>query len=255
MKLCSILIANFNGGEAVELCIESILKRTKYNDYKIVVLDSSPENHRDKQYLKSHRDKNNIELLENEKPLSHGGALAKLIKHCDTEHACIIDSDCEILMGDWLSTLAGLLKGENDLGVARFRDGGSLPHLYWVAPIYWACVMFLNIKLYREFEGEDDWSQINTSFDEYKYKHIFKNIKDRPKTDLVSRDTAWRFTEKVLFETDNKYKIHPIPPNFWDIRLKHYGGISRNHWRPEHPQVAPRLATIKRNLATLRSER
>jgi len=251
MKLCSILIANFKGEEAVELCIESILQRTKYNDYKIVVLESSPENHRDKQYLKSHRDKNNIELLESEEPISHGTALVKLIKHCDTEHACIIDSDCQILMGDWLSTLAGLLKGENDLGVAKFRKAWY-SELYCWAPIYWACVLFLNVKLYREFEGEDDWSQRNTSIDEYKYKHIFGD--SWPKRDIVSRDTAWLFTQKVLFETGNKYKIHPIPLNFWDIRLKHYGGISRNHWRPEHPQVAPRLVAIKRDLAMLRSE-
>lgn len=254
MKLCSILIANFKGSEAIELCIESILKRTKYNNYKIVILDSSPGNHRDKQYLKSQRNENNIELLENEINISHGAALVKLIKLCDTEHACIIDSDCEVLTGDWLSTLAELLKEDNDLGVAKFRRSWYSEKYYW-APIYWACVLFLNVKLYREFEGEDDWSQRNTSFDEYEYKHVFEDIKDRPKRDVVSRDTAWLFTQKVLFETGSKYKMYPIPPNFWDIKIKHYGGISRNHWRPEHPQVGPRLMAIKRNLAVLRSER
>lgn len=252
MKPCSILIANFRGGEAMQLCIESILKRTRYDDYKIVVLDSSPEGDRDKQYLKSQRDKNNIELLESEKHISHGASLVKLIKYCDTEHACLLDSDCEILTGDWLSTLSVLLKEENDLGVAKLRTCW-LGADYWWAPVYWACVLFLNIKLYREFEGEDDWSQINTTFDEYKYKHLFRDFKGKSKGNIISRDTAWLFTQKVLFETDNKYKMYPMPLNFWDIRIKHYGGISRNHSRPEHPLVAPRWKIIKENLNKLRN--
>lgn len=252
MKPCSILIANFKGGEAIELCIESILRRTKYDNYKIIVLDSSPEDAKDKQYLKSQRDENNIELLESEKHLFHGEALTKLIKYCDTEHVCIIDSDCEILTENWLSTLAELLKEENDLGVANLRKAILRENLL-IPPIYWPCVMFLNIKLYREFESEDDWFISTANFNDYKYKHVFKNIENRSKTDIVYRDTAGRFTEKVLFETDNKYKIYPIPENFWDIKLKHYGGISRNHFRPEHPMIAPLLRVIKENLKKLRS--
>ena len=254
MKACSILIANFEGGEATELCIESILQRTKYKDYKIVVMDSSLEPSKDKQYLRSQRDRNNIELLESKREhLSHGEALIELIKYCQTDYACLLDSDCEILMEDWLSVLAELLQRENDLGVARFRKSGMSPNYYWIAPIFWVCVMFLNVKLYREFEGEDDWSQRNIHFAEYKYKHIFKDIHNSPAENIVSRDTGWRFTEKVLYETGNKYKIYPMPLNFWDIKLKHYGGISRNYFRPEHPVIAPRLRAIKENLIKLRS--
>lgn len=255
MKACSILIANFEGGEATELCIESLLQRTEYSDYKIVVMDSSLEPSKDKQYLRSQRDRNNIELLESKREhLSHGQALTKLIKHCSTDYACLLDSDCEILTEDWLSVLAELLKEKNDLGVARLRKSGMSPAYYWIAPIFWVCVMFLNVKLYREFEGDDDWSQENIDFSKYRYKNIFKDITTFPKENIVSRDTGWRFTEKVLYETGNRYKIYPIPMNFWDVRIKHYGGISRNYFRPEHPMIAPRWRSIKENLRKLRSE-
>lgn len=254
MKQVSILIANYKGREALELCIESVLKRTKYNGYKIIVLDLSPESCSDKQYLRTQRDKGNIELLENDTILSHGQALTRLIKHCKMEYACLLDSDCEILAGDWLAVLVKLLKGKNDLAVAKFKKGGSIPHLYWVAPIYWPCVMLLNRQLYREFEGTDDWSQRNISFSEYRYQDIFKDVKEKPKQDIVSRDTGWRFTEKVLFETGNKYKIYPMPKDYWDVKVKHYGGISRNHFRPEHPIIKPRWEAIKKNLNKLRNE-
>lgn len=262
----SILIANYQGHEAIELCIESILKRTKFNDYEIMVMDSSPRDSSDRKYLESQRDKDNIILFESEIKLGHGTALARLLKLCDADFACLLDSDCEILEGDWLSVLVNKIRNTNDLGVARFRWGGVAADNHCIAPVYWPCVMLLNISLYREFEGEDDWQQNGTNYKDYKYKHIFDKagysqfglIVTNPgqrevKKENVGRDTAWRFTEKVLFETDNKYKIYPMPLNFWDIRIKHYGGITRNHSRPEHPMIAPRWKIIKENLKKLRN--
>lgn len=262
----SILIANYQGHEAIELCIESILKKTKNIDYKIIVMDSSPKDSQDKDYLRLQRDRDNIELMESEVKLGHGAALEKLLKRCDTEFACLMDSDCEILHRDWLSLLVNTIRNANDLGVARFRWGGVAADNHCVAPVYWPCVMLLNIPLYREFEGEDDWQQSGGNYKDYKYKHIFDKagysqfglVITRPnqrevKKDNVGRDTAWRFTEKVLFETDSKYNIYPMPLNFWDIRVKHYGGITRNHFRPEHPVIAPRWKIIKENLIKLRS--
>ena len=143
----SILIANYQGHEAIELCIESILKRTKNSDYKIIVMDSSPQDSSDRKYLEFQRDKNNIELMESEVKLGHGAALARLLKRCDTGFACLLDSDCEIFQGDWLSVLVNKIKNINDLGVARFRFGGVAADHHCIAPVYWPCVMLLNVNL------------------------------------------------------------------------------------------------------------
>jgi len=265
MKECSILIANYQGHEAIQLCIESVLKRTKYDNYKIAVMSSSPDDSDDGNYLRHQRDKGNIDLLESERKLGHGTALTKLLEYCDTELACLMDSDCEILQEDWLSVLTEKIKNPNDLGVARFRIGGVAADHHCIAPVYWPCVMLLNIKPYREFEGEDDWQQNGINYKDYKYKEMFAPpgysrpglIVTMPgqrevKKENVSRDTGWRFTEKVLFETGNKYKIYAMPNNFWNVKIRHYGGITRNHFRPEHPVIAPRWKTIKENLKKLR---
>lgn len=264
--IISILIANYQGHEAVELCVESILARTRGDDYKIVVMDSSPEDSNDKKYLRSQRDRGNIELMESGRKLGHGAALSRLLRQCNTSFACLLDSDCEILERDWILSLTNKMRNVNDLGVARFRWGGVAEDGHCIAPVYWPCVMLLNVDLYREFEGENDWQQEGTTYSDYKYKWIFNKsgycqsglivttVNQREvKKPNVGRDTAWRFTEKVLFETDNKYTIYPMPLNFWNIKVKHYGGITRNHARPEHPIIAPRWKIIKENLAKLRS--
>lgn len=265
--MISILIANYEGHEAVELCVESILKRTRDTGYKIIVLDSSPEDSRDKAYLRKQKWDGNIGLIESERKLGHGAALTRLLRRCDTPLACLLDSDCEILQSDWLSLLAVRIKHADDLGVARFRHGGVSVDFQGIAPVYWPCVMLLNVSLYRSFEGDTDWQQNGATYADYKYKKIFDKpgytqnglVITRPgqreiKHKNVARDTAWRFTEKVLFETGGKYRIHPMPHNYWEVKVKHYGGITRNHFRPEHPVMKPRWEMIKKNLARLRRE-
>jgi len=261
----SILIANFQGHEAVELCIESILARTKNTDYKIIVMDSSPEDSPDKEYLWRQKDSGNIELMESERKLGHGQALSYLLRRCKTRFACLLDSDCEILQWDWLSVLIDKIKNVNDLGVARFRHGGVNASFQCIAPVYWPCTMLLNIPLYRTFEGDKDWQQNGIAYANYSYKQIFNTpgctqnglVVTRPgqrevKHKNVGRDTAWRFTEKVLFETNNRYVMHPMPRNYWEVKVKHFGGITRNHSRPDHPVIKPRWATIRKNLRVLR---
>lgn len=270
MKEYSILIVSYKGNEVIELCLESILKRTKGTNYKINVLDSSPSDHPDKAYLRDHEAKGNIKLLESEKKLSHGEGLARLIKECDTDWAVLLDSDCEILKGDWITVLKGEIQSNQDLGVSRFRHGGIAKDLHCIAPVFWPATMLLNVKLYRNFEEEDDWSQRNEILRNYKYRHIYDKkgyyhggyIVTKPHNRelrddaVVWRDTSWRFTEKVLFETDGKYKIRPMPQQYWDTKVRHYGGLTRNHWRREsHPMVKPRWDAICKNLAELRKEK
>jgi hypothetical protein len=47
--------------------------------------------------------------------------------------------------------------------------------------------------------------------------------------------------------------MRTLDPSFWIRYVYHYGGISRNHDRPEHPEIAPRWIEIKRRLAALRA--
>ena len=126
MKSCSILISNYNSFEAIQLCIESIKKRTDYPDYQIVVYDDESSNGVDLPYLEKAESKGWIRFIHGNRqrwaneidalyaphkiispsPYWHGCALNVLVNEiCDTELAMIMDADVYIKEADWLSKI------------------------------------------------------------------------------------------------------------------------------------------------------
>jgi len=159
MKSCSILISSWCGHKAIELCIESILKRTNYKAYQIIVCDSSSPYGPDRKYLRNHKEKGNIELLESHVRLQHGEALWRLLSYCKTDLACIFDSDNEVLSSDWLEKFTSQIQDhEKDLGVGFLLKGDNRPNNdFFFTPLFHPSYLVLNMPLYRQIAKEDDW--------------------------------------------------------------------------------------------------
>jgi len=281
MRPYSILISSWCSHDAIEITVESILKRTVYDNYKIVVCDSSPIDGRERRYLRKHKADGHIELLEcNSGKLEHGEAINWLLRYCSTELACILDSDVEILAGDWLLTLAGLILNDKDLGVGDLRKGGCfLNSSIFRGPLYHPSCLFLNMVAYRRFGSEDDWPEKGMSklgqgipMAEYKYKHKFDgwpNCEGRylvhnfdPKMEGVHYDTGGRFTEKVLWENPEGLKMHPLPINFMRQasgiekapKIYHFEGMSAHATRLDSDYMRGRVVLLHERLRLLRAE-
>jgi len=278
MRACSILISSWWSHVALEMTIESILKRTVYDNYKIVVCDSSSNNSKERQYLRQKRDSGNIELLECTDRgklgfLKHGEAINRLLQCCSTELACLLDSDIEILEGDWLSTLADFIRNGKDLGAGDLRKGGCfLPQSIFRGPLYHPSCLFLNMPAYRCFGTDDDWPEKGILMAEYKYKYKFDNWPQcegnnlvynyDPKMAGVHYDTAGRFTEKVLWENPEGLRMYSLPPNFirsaYGIslgpKIYHFEGMSAHHQALDGDYMRGRVALLHERLGLLRTE-
>lgn len=273
MKPVSILISSWWSHDALELTIESILERTVYDNYKIVVCDSSAPDSRERAYLKRNRDGGHIELIENDAGmLKHGEAIWRLLQYCTTELACLLDSDVEIIGADWLSILAGHIKADNDLGVGDLRKGGCfLASSFFRGPIYHPSCLMLNMAAYRRFGmNEDDWPEKGVPMAEYKYKGKFDNwpmcegnylvYNYDEKMGGVHYDTAGRFTERVLWENPEGLRMHALPPNFmrqskgieFAPKVYHHEGMSAHHQSLDGDYMRGRVALLKERLWLLR---
>lgn len=285
MRPCSILISSWCSHDALELTIESILEHTVYDDYGIVVLDSSPENSRERQYLRRHRDDKNIRLLEyNEGRLGHGWAINKLLQSCTSELACLLDSDVEILSGDWLTTLSMLIRDDKDIGVGDMRKGGCfLNSSTFRGPLYHPSCLLLNMPVYKQFGSEDDWPERGGGFStkppgwaitsdeggripmsEYKYRYKFENrplgenshlvYNFDPRMSVVHYDTAGRFTEKILWENPDELRMRSMPPDFFKNKVLHFGGMSAHCQILDGDYMRGRTALLHERLRLLRME-
>jgi glycosyltransferase involved in cell wall biosynthesis len=254
VKSCDVLISNFSGGDALELCIESHIKRTRYPNYKTVVFDSTGEGSRDRVYLRQLESAGKIRLLTAEERVNHGGAIMALLKNCHADYACLLDNDMEILGPNWLQILTGLFDAPKVLGASRFISA-RVHRKNYLAPAYDASCMILDTEKYRKYIGDIVWDNADIRLEDYKYRNIYDNIpKPDPFSGYVYRDTEHVFTEKILFENTDGLIMRALPPDFVGKEIFHSGGISRNYFRPEHPVIADRLAKIRKRLEKLRGK-
>jgi len=264
-KGISILIGNCRTWEAIELTIESILKRTAYKPYKIIVYDQSRETDNGSRlpYLWAQAEKGNIRLIEGAyRPRSdldgHGKAIKILLENCDTDLAMLWDSDIEVLHPLWLDALVDKLKGENVLGVGGFNPGLNHWDLMWISPRYVPNWMLLDMTIYKDFQGNDDWSLDFIPFSQWKHPEVFEGQRPPNNPELLNgevrvfRDTGWRICERINFENKGKIEMAHLSYAFYETFIKHWGAISIYNADPEHPQVKDKLPKIKAELEWLR---
>jgi len=266
MKACSILIPNRWTGDAICLTIESILKRTNYPDYKIIVCDNSEGkgNTNRVEYLKEMEANGHLKLIENsikpvngKTPYGHGENLKVLLRDCDTPLAMLLSSGCEIKDPDWLNQLVELLDTDKYLGVAKTKAAENHFNNCWAVNRYVPNWMLLNMEIYRKFGNiDEDWELKRVPYDEYEYKYIFSSMTppSHPDPDPIQvfLDTGWRLWDRLHYENPEKYMMADLPAHFPWRTINFFGGIDRNYYRPDHPYVVKMKNGIKRNLELLR---
>ena len=267
MKPCSILISSWCGHKAMELCIESILKRTNYKAYQIIVCDSSSPYGPDRKYLRNHKEKGNIELLESDVRLQHGQALWRLLSHCKTDLACILDSDSEILSSDWLEIFTSQIQDyEKDLGVGFLLKGDNRPNNdFFFTPLFHPSYLVLNMPLYRQIAKEDDWMCAKKDMKDFRYKKELQAMNDEQASKWYESDRSLNrarieydagaiFTERIIYENPGGLIIHAMPIDFFSDKVRHYGGMSAYHTRLDHPHVSRKYELLIERLQILRGQ-
>jgi len=278
-KSISILIPTRRAFEAIELTVESILARTWYDNFRIIVCDNSHgkgEGNRS-EYLKQHERSGTIKLIENmakdnvweqqpnglwQNKYGHGENLKILLKACKTDYAVLLSSGIEILKTDWLNDFLGLLKTEKDLGTARFRPARNNFETSWASPVWWPNMMFLNMELYRKFMCDDDWDLARVPYEDFPYKHLFDGQRapnnPDPEGMMVFLDTGYNLWRRLEYDNPEGYRMNnfdTIPAVFqWRHRFNFFIGLDRNSHRPEHEFVRDQRALIKKELKALRCQ-
>jgi glycosyltransferase involved in cell wall biosynthesis len=217
-KSVDILITNFNGGETVALCIESIRKYTRYPHGIIVYDDGSFKEYQDElRYLREVRDRGWIKLIESPARHMHGYGVKTLLAATQADLAMIIDNDIQIVGDGWLEAMVETQAKRNAVLVA---DQESFPDDN-VAISSW--FFMLDMAQYPDVADTWDYTQ---------------KVEGQP--DLGFRPTGWRVWKKIQ---DQGKRIEPLPrsvlPKFrhhthigvlsypmsgpnWEVRVRRY---------------------------------
>lgn len=105
--LVSLIIPTKNGKELVKSCIDSIVNKTTYQHYEIILVDNNSDEKESLDYFQELSEHPQITVLSYPKPFNYSAINNFAAKHAKGEVIGLINNDIEVISSDWLDYMVG----------------------------------------------------------------------------------------------------------------------------------------------------
>ncbi|MFT2091634.1 glycosyltransferase family 2 protein [Paraglaciecola sp. 2405UD69-4] len=105
--LVSLIIPTKNGKELVKACIESILNKTTYPNYEILLIDNNSDEPESLSYFAEINQHPKIRLLEYPHPFNYSSINNFAVSHAKGSIIGLVNNDIEVISENWLSSMVG----------------------------------------------------------------------------------------------------------------------------------------------------
>ncbi|NYT36441.1 glycosyltransferase [Allopusillimonas soli] len=150
----SIIIPTRDAFEHLKACIESVLKKSSYDNFEIFIVDNKTTDSAAIAYLNSLRSHRKIRILSYEKEFNYSAINNWAVSHSDGSVLCLLNNDTEVITPDWIEEMLGYLV-QPEVGVVGAKllfDDGSVQHAGDVVGVG-GCATHLHANLPKESEG------------------------------------------------------------------------------------------------------
>jgi len=101
----SIIIPTKDKVEVLKRCIDSILNKTTYQNYEIVIVDNNSQEEKTFEYYETIKDHPKIRILEYNKPFNFSAINNYAVSKVDSEFILFLNNDTEVITSEWLSAM------------------------------------------------------------------------------------------------------------------------------------------------------
>jgi GT2 family glycosyltransferase len=122
--LVSLIIPTRNGLRLLRQCVQSILEKTDYAHYEILIVDNGSDEPATLEYLQGLRADARIRILRDDQPFNFSALNNAAARICRGELLGLINNDIEVIGNDWLREMVSL---------ALRRDVGAVGARLWFA--------------------------------------------------------------------------------------------------------------------------
>nr|WP_225936250.1 glycosyltransferase family 2 protein [Caballeronia sp. NK8] len=128
--LVSILIPTRDGVELLRQCVSSILAKTTYRPYEIIVIDNGSEQPETLAYFEQIKKTHNVQVLRDDSPFNFSVLNNRAAALAKGEYICLLNNDIEVISPDWLEELVGIASqpGNGAVGAALWYPNNTLQH-------------------------------------------------------------------------------------------------------------------------------
>ncbi len=127
----SIIIPNKDEKETLKTCIESILEKTTYENYEIVIVENNSQTEEIESYYQELEKNPKIKIVRyEEKGFNYSKIINLGVKNSSGEYIVQLNNDTEIETRDWLEDMLGFCAREDvgAVGVKLFYPDNTIQH-------------------------------------------------------------------------------------------------------------------------------
>ncbi len=127
----SIIIPTKDQKKLLKSCIDSILSKTAYLNYEIVVVDNGSVQQETLQYFLELAATKNIRILEYKKPFNFSAINNYAVSHCDkSDFVLLLNNDVEVINDTWLTEMVSIAqqKSVGCVGAKLYYSNGLIQH-------------------------------------------------------------------------------------------------------------------------------
>lgn len=106
--LVTLIIPTRNGLQLLRQCVESILQKTNYLNYEILIVDNGSDESETLEYLKELDTHDNINIMKDARPFNYSALNNAAVKVAKGDLIALINNDIEVISPNWLSEMVGL---------------------------------------------------------------------------------------------------------------------------------------------------
>jgi len=128
--LVSLIIPTCNGLHITKQCIESILAKTTYKNYEILIVDNNSDDPDVLAYFASLAEDDRIRVLRDERPFNYSALNNAAVKQARGEYLGLVNNDIEVITPEWLEEMMGLAvqPGVGAVGARLWYPNDTLQH-------------------------------------------------------------------------------------------------------------------------------
>lgn len=109
LPLISIVIPTRDGMRHLRPCIESIIARTTYPNFEILVVDNQSVESETLAYFEEIGERLGVRICKFNEPFNYSRMNNFAVSHVNGALVCLLNNDTEVISGDWLEEMAGRL--------------------------------------------------------------------------------------------------------------------------------------------------
>jgi glycosyltransferase involved in cell wall biosynthesis len=105
LPLVSLVIPTRNGGKLLRQCVDSMLAKTTYSAYEIIIVDNGSDERATLRYLESLSADQRIRVLRDPQPFNYSALNNAAVKLARGDVIGLVNDDVEVINPDWLSEM------------------------------------------------------------------------------------------------------------------------------------------------------